>query len=429
MNNKLIFKLSIIGLSLVSANSYAARTTCFSPILSASEIVTAIDTNTAQCNNTSTKILWTVKTVSEVSGTNKVACKGNWGIPDGYTVLSQQWSSSCSNTANVITANSNPDNQAFSFYTEVNTVLTGTLSTTDPDEDTIEYELSSIESGNLSIDKHTGEFTFQPPTDQADNLLAIVHAKDAKGGVGQILMFIDVGSSGEEEPTENQPPIVWSGHYSTHLGMTIDQRGGYIDQYGFFMSAEDPDGDAITYLNIYTSEWPKNGFITNGGSGNHHKIYTPNEGYWGEEVIVIKAKDSNNNVGWGTHTILIKPLDNDSDGMPNTWELQEGLLPDDPSDAQIDADNDGLTNLAEYTANTDPQLNDSDGDQIFDGYEVRYGSVLDPNNPNDAHLDSDNDGYTNLEEFEAATDPSDASSRPDAPIAAWLIPVLSIILN
>ena len=45
-----------------------------------------------------------------------------------------------------------------------------------------------------------------------------------------------------------------------------------------------------------------------------------------------------------------------------------------------------------------------------DNWEIRYG--LDPLNPSDAALDRDKDGYSNLEEYKAGTDPSDPGSNP-----------------
>jgi len=47
-------------------------------------------------------------------------------------------------------------------------------------------------------------------------------------------------------------------------------------------------------------------------------------------------------------------LDDDNDKMPDSWEIAHGLNPLDSSDAQKDPDNDGLTNLEEYQAGTDP---------------------------------------------------------------------------
>ena len=51
---------------------------------------------------------------------------------------------------------------------------------------------------------------------------------------------------------------------------------------------------------------------------------------------------------------------------------------------------------------------DSDGDRIPDGYELAHG--LNPNDPTDAARDTDGDGLTNLQEYIAGTDPAVASS-------------------
>lgn len=47
-------------------------------------------------------------------------------------------------------------------------------------------------------------------------------------------------------------------------------------------------------------------------------------------------------------------VDNDGDAMSDDWEVAHGLNPDDPSDAEDDSDHDGLANLQEYLAGTDP---------------------------------------------------------------------------
>ncbi|MBS0658695.1 MAG: S8 family serine peptidase [Verrucomicrobia bacterium] len=52
--------------------------------------------------------------------------------------------------------------------------------------------------------------------------------------------------------------------------------------------------------------------------------------------------------------------------------------------------------------------NDTDGDGIPDAYEIANG--MNPNDPNDAALDFDGDGMTNLQEYRAGTDPRSAAS-------------------
>ena len=86
--------------------------------------------------------------------------------------------------------------------------------------------------------------------------------------------------------------------------------------------------------------------------------------------------------------------DSDGDGLNDDVEIAEGYDP-----ANSDTDGDGLNDKFEHDdPNLDPKDFDTDNDQIDDGFEIANG--LDPNNPNDAALDSDEDGKSNLEEYE-----------------------------
>ncbi len=186
----------------------------------------------------------------------------------------------------------------------------------------------------------------------------------------------------------------------------------------------------------------------------------------GEEVDLHGTdplcSDSDNdglNDGEEINTYGTDPLDSDSDGdeMPDGWEVENGLEPTMSYDGGWNYDNDDLTNRQEYQNNTDPRdsdtdddglddgeeintygtdpldsdsdndgLNDgeeintygtdpldsdSDDDEMPDGWEVQY--ELDPNNPSDAELDGDNDGLTNLEEYQNNTFPNDSDSDDD----------------
>lgn len=125
--------------------------------------------------------------------------------------------------------------------------------------------------------------------------------------------------------------------------------------------------------------------------------------------------------------------DSDGDDIPDWWERHYGLDPKDASDAALDLDSDGLTNLEEFTLgsyadtadsdadglsdldetnihHTDPTSRDSDNDGMSDGWEVDQN--LDPLDPLDRDLDSDNDQVPNFFEFLSGTDPHDALSAP-----------------
>jgi predicted outer membrane repeat protein len=58
-------------------------------------------------------------------------------------------------------------------------------------------------------------------------------------------------------------------------------------------------------------------------------------------------------------TIRTDNLDTDSDGMPDSWEIDNGLNPNNFNDAYADPDTDGFTNLEEFQNGTNPNVNDS----------------------------------------------------------------------
>jgi hypothetical protein len=73
--------------------------------------------------------------------------------------------------------------------------------------------------------------------------------------------------------------------------------------------------------------------------------------------------------------------DADSDGLPDAWELSNGLNPADPLDAAADPDGDGADNAFEFAAGTDPQnpasvLHLSAAGYSAAGQALRFPSVL-----------------------------------------------------
>lgn len=118
--------------------------------------------------------------------------------------------------------------------------------------------------------------------------------------------------------------------------------------------------------------------------------------------------------------------DTDGDGISDSVEIVAGTNP-----RSIDSDNDGLTDYAEYINNTDPYNSDTDGDGYTDGEEAgshqsdptnKLSTPVDRNRDgfidrytgaHDGTTDSDQDGLSDLLEYELHTDPFNTDSDDD----------------
>ncbi|MCP4251313.1 MAG: hypothetical protein GY778_30120 [bacterium] len=103
--------------------------------------------------------------------------------------------------------------------------------------------------------------------------------------------------------------------------------------------------------------------------------------------------------------------DTDGDGLPDTWENQH--FGDLTHNGSQDEEPDGLTNLEEFNNGTDPLNPDTDGDGLSDGDEVHIHGT-DPTN-----TDSDQDGLDDAAELAEGTDPNDADTDDDLMTDGW----------
>lgn len=124
----------------------------------------------------------------------------------------------------------------------------------------------------------------------------------------------------------------------------------------------------------------------------------------------------------GTNPTTPTSLDDlDDDGLPDAWErLHFGNL---SSTSTADPDSDGADNSAEYAAGSIPANRastpaDTDADALPDAWELQHFASLARNGGDDP----DGDVFGNLQEFQSGTSPADAGSRP-AGTAVRLVPV------
>ncbi len=155
------------------------------------------------------------------------------------------------------------------------------------------------------------------------------------------------------------------------------------------------------------------------------------------EIIRAQVADAKASDNFDNRTVFeLADKDSDGDGLFDQWEDENGLDKNNPSDAVLDGDNDGVNNLIENQFDTNPNHPDTDNDGYFDGEEIRNGNnpkgfgridtdgdglldwweeenQLDKNNPDDAEDDFDQDGLTNKEEFLYSANPRERDTDGD----------------
>ncbi len=155
--------------------------------------------------------------------------------------------------------------------------------------------------------------------------------------------------------------------------------------------------------------------VTAAGTGTSYTISNPAIATVSAEGLVTAVTSgtvivsASNEMVLSSISIMIELTgDSDGDGLPDDYELDNNLNPNNPADASEDTDGDGLTNLEEYGLGTKLNNPDTDGDGITDSEEIVAG--VDGYITNPLLEDSDGDGIWDGLEVSVSTDPTDSSS-------------------
>lgn len=200
------------------------------------------------------------------------------------------------------------------------------------------------------------------------------------------------------------------------------------DPLDFVATCYDPDlpyGDTLTY------NWTSDicGILGTGDLLSNIELLV------GKHKITLTVSDEKDECTTATINVKVNRApftDTDKDGLPDTWEQDNGLDPFDPSDAAQDFDNDNLSNYEEYTEDTDPQEPDTDGDGLSDGDEIKvYGTApTDPDTDGDSYNDKVDAYPLNPRKWEAEVEPS-TNGKPsdkDDEDTGWMLAIAAIII-
>ena len=102
-------------------------------------------------------------------------------------------------------------------------------------------------------------------------------------------------------------------------------------------------------------QWKLNGANLVGATSPNLLIANAQASDGGNYHVVIRNLIGLTQSQTATLTVVAAGADTDHDGLPDAWEIANGLNPNNPNDAQADADNDRMTNLEEFNAGTDPR--------------------------------------------------------------------------
>ena len=198
------------------------------------------------------------------------------------------------------------------------------------------------------------------------------------------------------------------------MGFTVDDGSGPTTYYSyqpggngsnFPLAGADPFGGAAGYIGSQETD----------GGATTASNYTLFTGLSGASVTITGVRGSAGDTRSrpnGFQIVSTGPsLDEDGDGLADSWETANGLDPADDGSVDInngpagDPDNDGSANLEEFERRTDPQSDDTDDDGLLDGVESGTGIFVSATDTGTDPLDDDSDGDSLVDGAEASADP------------------------
>ncbi len=219
---------------------------------------------------------------------------------------------------------------------------------------------------------------------------------------------LGVITNGVWEPTYSADSKLWNKYYTGRVGV----EEGYVNS---FPNTANPYGFSYRHGDARDTEHHPSTYS--------HTFFDANDAVLYNHLLPLRSAVADMSVQlWDdpAGTTYGVNADSDGDGLPDWWESQNGLDPDNAheyGDEEIDAyndfDGDGLSNYFEFLAGTDPwdtttdsektdAYADSDGDGLSNADEAKIGT-------SPASIDTDDDGIPDMVEIDSGYSPTDST--------------------
>ena len=217
----------------------------------------------------------------------------DWNGDVGFAFEVSDGTVNIPNTASltIVSENDAPVASDLVLTTDEDVAVTGQLSATDVDGDTLSFTTTTApQNGVLVLNPSTGEFTYTPDAHYNGADSFIVTISDGNGGTTTSTVTIGV-------TPVNDAPV------ASDIALTTDEDVAVTGQ----ISATDVDGDILSFT---TTSAPQNGvLILNPSTGEF--TYTPDSHYNGSDSFIVTISDGNGGTTTSTVTIGVTPV-NDS---------------------------------------------------------------------------------------------------------------------
>jgi VCBS repeat-containing protein len=200
-----------------------------------------------------------------------------------------------SNTATVSvtisSVNQAPLATGFAISTNANTSYSGTLTASDPDDDTLQFSIVSNGSkGTAAItDSATGGFTYTPNTDETGNDSFTFRVYDGE-------LYSAAATVAVTIVEVNTAPVAHDASFSMEENTALNGR----------FSASDADGDPLTYTLVTN---PTKGSVTIADPAADGFVYTPVPDTTGNDTFTFRVNDGTEDSNTATVSITIYEAD------------------------------------------------------------------------------------------------------------------------